>query len=120
MPDRLIRPGTTSEALRGPYDPLPDISQLVTARLEPRSSAEPHTRQIAQHEAEIQRLVDLAATLEQAVSALMSRLRLTTDVRLYAALQHNSADLQHFKLEVDLLRVEHQRAVERLTGRTGL
>ena len=96
-------------------DLLPDISELATARLAPRQTQDAmYARQIAQHAAEVQRLVDLAAMLEQAVSALMSRLRLTTDPRLYAALQHNSADLQHFKLEVELLQAKHQRAIERL------
>jgi hypothetical protein len=79
-----------------------------------RAQNEMYARQIAQHEAEIQRLVDLAAALEQAVSALMSRLRRTTDSRRYAALQHNAADLQHFKLEVEVLRAKHQQAIERL------
>jgi hypothetical protein len=115
MPDRLIRPNTTDGVQHDPDDQLPDISQLATARLKPRQPQdEMYARQMAQHEAEIQRLVDLAAMLEQAVNALMMRLRLTTDPRLYAALQHNSADLQQFKLEVDLLQSKRQNAIEQL------
>ena len=115
MPDRLIQPNMPPGGQHDPDDQLPDISQLATARLKPRQPQdEMYARQMAHHEAEAQRLVDLAAMLEQAVSALMTRLRLTTDPRRYAALQHNSADLQHFKLEVELLQVTHERAIERL------
>jgi hypothetical protein len=114
MPDRLIRPDTSHGSQHDP-DELPDISQLATARLKPRQPQdEMHARQMAQHEAEFQRLADLATTLEQTVSALMMRLRLATDPQLYAALQHNSADLQHFKLEVELLQAKHQNAIEQL------
>jgi hypothetical protein len=115
MPDRLIRPNMPPGGQHDPDDQLPDISQLVTTRLKPRQPEdEMYARQIAHHEAEAKRLVDLAAMLEQAVSALMTRLRLTSDPLLYAALQHNSADLQHFKLEVELLQAKHQNAIERL------
>ena len=114
-------PKEIGEEQNGCDDLLPDISQLATARLAPhRAQDEMYAQLIAQHEAEIQRLVDLAATLDQAVSALILRIRLATDPRLYAALQHNSADLQHFKFEVQLLQAKHQRAIERLTGRTDL
>ena len=115
MPDRLIRPNMPPGGQHSPDDQLPDISQLATARLKPRQPQdEMYARQMAHHEAEAKRLVDLAATLEQAVSALMTRLRLTTDPQRYAALQHNSADLQHFKFEVEVLQAKHQQAIERL------
>ena len=49
-----------------PDNVLPDISQLVTTRLKPRpTQAETHARQVAQHEAEIQRLVELEAILNR-------------------------------------------------------
>jgi hypothetical protein len=119
MPDRLIRPDTSHGSQHDPDDQLPDISQLATARLKPRQPQdEKYARQMAHHEAEVQRLADLAAALEQSVSALMMRLRLTPDSQLYAALQHNSADLQHFKLEVELLQAKHQDAIEQLRRRS--
>ena len=108
----------TNEYQHEPDNQLPDISQLGTTRLPPRQLPdETHAKQVAEHQSEIQRLAELAEAVEQAVSALMSRLRLTTDPQLYAALQHNSADLQHFKLEVELLQAKHQQAIEQLRQR---
>jgi hypothetical protein len=102
--------------------PLPDVSDLHTTRLRPRphqqQTMEASVQQIAQHEAELQRLIHLAATLEQAISALLLSLRLTTDPRLYAALQHTSADLQQFKLEVEMQQAHHQNTLEQLQRRS--
>ena len=67
------------EHQHAPDNPLPDISQLVTTRLKPRQTpAETHAREIAQHETEIQRLVELAVVLEQAVTALVIRVQMTS------------------------------------------
>ena len=108
----------TNEYQHEPDNQLPDISQLGTTHLPSRQLPdEIHAKQIAEHQSEIRRLAELAEVVEQAVSALMSRLRLTTDSHLYAALQHNSADLQHFKLEVELLQAKHQQAIEQLRQR---
>jgi hypothetical protein len=115
MPERLIRPGTTYEGQRGLDDQLPDISQLATARLPPRpSAAGTHAQQIAEHQAEIRRLAELAEVIEQAVTALVIRLHMVSDAAIYEALQHSRADMQRFKDELVSSQVEHQRAIERL------
>ena len=62
MPDRLLRPQVTQEKQRESDDQLPDISQIETARLRPRQAAtESQAQQIAQHQAEVRRLVDRLA-----------------------------------------------------------
>jgi hypothetical protein len=108
-------PKKTSEYQHMLDDALPDISQLATARLTPRRPrVQTDWQQIAQHEAEIRRLSELADALEQAVTALLIRLHMTTDQRLQEALEHNRADLQRFKDELESLQMEHERAIERL------
>jgi hypothetical protein len=98
-----------------PFGSLPDISQLVTARLKHRQpQAETPAHRIAHHEAEIRRLVELMAVLEQAITALVIRLHMTADHGLREALAHNRADLQRFKDELASLQMEHQYAIERL------
>ena len=98
-----------------PGGPLPDISELGTARLHPHQQAtETSARQIAQHVAEFRRLADLAVVLEQAVTALVIRIHTTTDARQREALAHSRDDLQRFKDELESLQAEHQRAIERL------
>ena len=115
MPDRLIPPHMIYAGQQGPDDQLPDISQLVTTLLKPRpSSVEMHTQQVAQHQAEIRRLAELADVVEQAVTALVVRLHMVSDPLTYEALQHSRADMQRFKDELVSMRVEHQRAIERL------
>ncbi len=115
MSDRLVLPSATGENRETPPDSTSDISQLVTTRLRlPQRPVETNDQRIAQHEAEIGRLGDLVATLEQAITALMLRLRRTTGPRDYAALKHNCSDLQRFKLEVGALQAEHQRAIDLL------
>ena len=77
-----------------PRGPLPDISELDTARLKPhQQAAETSSRQIAQHEAEIHRLAELAAVLEQAVTALVIRIHMTADAGQRDALAHSRDDL---------------------------
>jgi hypothetical protein len=115
MPDRLVLPSATGENPTTPTDANSDISQLVTTRLRfHQRPAEPNDEQIAQHEAEIKRLEDLVETLEQTITALLLRLRRTTEPRSYEALKHTCADIQRFKLEVGALQAEHQRALDRL------
>ena len=98
-----------------PDDVLPDISQLVTARLKPRpTQAETHVQQIAQHEAEIQRLVELAAVLEQAVTALVIRRHMASDPVKREALELSRADLERFKDELESLQTKHQNTIERI------
>ncbi|MGO8946745.1 MAG: hypothetical protein ACLQUY_03580 [Ktedonobacterales bacterium] len=98
-----------------PNDSVPDISQLATARLKPhRPGDETRAQQIAQHEVEIQRLRELSAVLEQAITALVFRLYIMPDHRLHEALEHNRADLQRFKDELASLQTEHQHTIERL------
>jgi hypothetical protein len=95
--------------------PFPDISQLVTARLRPHQTRrETHAQQITQHEAEIRRLADLAAVIEQAVTALVIRLHMASDPAKREALEHSRADLQRFKDELESVQTEHQSAIERL------
>jgi hypothetical protein len=51
--------------------PLADISQLATTQLKPvLSRTETRAEQIARHEAEIRRLLELADVVEQAITAL--------------------------------------------------
>ena len=108
-------PKKSGEYQNWPDDQLPDISQLVTARLNPRRTrAEPHAQQISQHQAEIRRLAELAEVLEQAVTALVVRLHMASDPATYEALQHSRFDMQRFKDEIVSSQVEHQRAIERL------
>ena len=115
MSDRLVLPTETGENLATPTDSNSEISQLVTTRLRlNQHPAETNDLQITQHEAEIRRLEELAVTLEQTITALMHRLRLTTEPRSYEALKHTCGDLQRFKLEIGALRAEHQRAIDRL------
>jgi hypothetical protein len=115
MPERLILPKTTNEGQRGLDDQLPDISQLATARLPPRPTpAETHVQQIAEHQAEIRRLAELAEVIEQAVTALVIRLHMVSDPVIYEALEYSRADMQRFKDELVSAQVEHQRAIERL------
>ena len=98
-----------------PGDTLPDISQLATTRLVPRQShVDMRAHQIAQHQAEIQRLCDLADAVEQAITALIIRVHMTRDQGRQEVLEHNRADLQRYKDELDSLQVEHQRAIERI------
>ena len=53
-----------------PDDQLPYISQLLTTQLKPRPSpVETQAQQIAEHQAEIKRLFELAEVVEQAGSA---------------------------------------------------
>jgi len=95
--------------------PVPDISQLATTPLKPVvSRTETRDEQIAGHEAEIRRLLELADVVEQAITALVFRLHLGTDQEILEALEHNRADLQRYKDELDSLQTEHQRAIERI------
>ena len=92
-----------------------DVSQLVTTRLRPPvPRAATHAQQVAQHKAEAQRLLELADVLENAITALVFRLHITTDKGLIEALEHSRADLQRYKDELDSLREEHQQAALRL------
>ncbi len=92
-----------------------DISQLATTYLGPRwPRAKTPAQQIAQHEAEIQHLVELADAFEQAITALVIRLHMTTDQRLREALEHNRADLQQYQDELAALQTEHEYAIERI------
>jgi len=94
---------------------VPDISQLATTYLvPPQPLAATSSEQIAQHEAEIGRLLDLVAVVEQAITALVFRLHLATDQALSAALEHNRRDLQRYQDELVSLRTEHEQAIERL------
>jgi hypothetical protein len=118
MPNRLIPLTTSYDSHRGPDDQLPDISQLATARLQPRQlPVETQAQQIAQHQAEIRRLADLAEVIEQAVTALVVRLHMVSNPATYEALQYSRADMQRFKDELVSSQVEHQRAIERLRQR---
>jgi hypothetical protein len=54
-----------------------------------QQAAETSAGQIAQHVAEIRRLADLAAVLEQAVTALVIRIHMTADARQREALAHS-------------------------------
>jgi hypothetical protein len=74
----------------------------------------PPQQQIVQHQAELQRLSELVEAVEQAITALIIRLHMATDQRLYEALEHNRADLQGYQGELEVLRMEHERAIERL------
>jgi hypothetical protein len=116
MSDQLVLTSRSGEHQDTPPDSTSDdISQLVTTRLRlHQRPVEPNDQQIAQHEAEIKRLEDLVATLEQAITALLLRLRLTTEPKNYEALKHTCGDLQCFKLEIGALQAEHQRAIDRL------
>jgi chromosome segregation ATPase len=116
MSDQLVLPSAADEHQDTPPDSTSDdISHVVTTRLRlHQRPVEPNDQQIAQHEAEIKHLEDLVATLEQAITGLMRRLRLTTEPRGYEALKHSCGDLQRFKLEVGALQAEHQRAIDRL------
>lgn len=108
-------PDKTYEYQRGPLGTSPDISQLVTTRLRPlEPDAKTETQQVARYKAEIQRLAELADTVEQAVTALVIRLHMASDPAKREALEHNRADLQRFKDELESLQMEHQRAIERL------
>jgi hypothetical protein len=120
MPERLILPSTTYVGQPGPDDQLPDISQLVTARLQPRQSPSgTYAQQIAQHQAEVHRLAELADVVEQAVTALVIRLHMASDLAKREALEHNRADLQRFKDELLSMQVEHQQTIERLRWQHG-
>jgi hypothetical protein len=94
----------------------PDISQLATTRLPPHQPPMtlPPWYQIAQHVAEMRRLTEIAGAIEQAITALIVRLHMVTDIRVYEALEHNRADLQRYKDELESVVMEHVRAVERL------
>jgi hypothetical protein len=96
-------------------DSFPDISQLGTTYLRPLPPMEETpAQQVAQHEAEIQRLLEIADAVEQAITALVFRLHMATDHRLQEPLEHSRADLQRFKDELVSLQTEHQYAIERL------
>jgi hypothetical protein len=119
MPDRLMLPHINQERQRVPDDQLPDISQLVTTLLKPcPSPVETHAQELAQHQAEIRRLAELADVVEQAVTALVVRLHMVPDPVTHEALQHSRADMQRFKDELVSMQVEHQRAIEHLSGRS--
>jgi hypothetical protein len=93
----------------------PDISELVTTRLRPlEPRARTKAQQAARHMEEIRRLADLADAVEQAITALVIRLHMALDLTKREALDHNRADLQRFKDELESLQIEHQRAIERL------
>lgn len=93
----------------------PDISQLVTARLtHHRLPSGTPAQQLAQHEAEIQRLLDLEGVLEQAITALVIRSHIAPDHEQRDALAHSRTDLQRYKDEVTSHRAEHERAVGHL------
>jgi hypothetical protein len=95
-----------------------DISQLATTRLQPSEPrAATYAQQVAEHKAEAQRLLELADVLENAITALVFRLHITTDKGLIEALEHSRADLQRYKDELDSLREEHQRAALRIQQR---
>jgi hypothetical protein len=118
MPDRLILPSGAYAGLGGSASDLIDISQLVTSRLKPlQPRVETNDQQIARHKAEIRRLAELAEALEQAVTALVIRLHMVSDSGVREALLHNRADLQRFKDEMESVRFEHLRAIERLRER---
>jgi hypothetical protein len=120
MPERLILPSATYVGQPEPDDQVPDISQLVTARLPPRHSPSgTYAQQIGQHQAEIRRLAELADAVEQAVTALVIRLHMASDPKKREALEHNRADLQRFKDELLSMQVEHQRTIEHLRWQHG-
>jgi hypothetical protein len=103
------------EHVPGPETSAPDISQLVTARLRPLGShVKTAAQQLAQHRSEIRRLSELADMVEQAVTALIIRLHMSSDPVKRGALEHSRADLQRFKDELDSVLREHQRELERL------
>jgi len=100
-----------------PSGPLPDISEFGTTRLPPREhTAQTSDHRIAQHEAQIVRLSETAAAVEQAVAALVIRGHTATDRTLQEALEHNRADLERFLEELASLQVEHRRAIDHLQG----
>lgn len=108
-------PDKTYEYQHGSLGSSPDISELVTTRLRPlEPSAKTEAQQVARHKAEIRRLAELADAVEQAVTALVIRLHMASDPKKRKALEHNRADLQRFKDELESLQIEHQRAIERL------
>jgi hypothetical protein len=118
MPDRLISPGGAYAGPGGSASAFIDISQLVTSRLRPlQLRVETNDQQIAHHKAEIRRLAELAEVLEQAVTALVIRQTMVSDNGVREALLHNRADLQRFKDEMDSVRFEHLRAIERIRER---
>ena len=103
------------EYQNGPEGSSPDISQLATTRLRP---LQPQTQTSAQHKAEIRYLSTLADTIEEAITALIIRLHVTSDPEKREALERSWADLQRFKDELVSRRMEHQRALERLQLKT--
>ena len=112
-PERIPMPNRFGEYV--PDGPVPDISQLVTARLRPFGShMKTAPQQLAQHRAEILRLSELADAVEQAVTALIIRLHMASDPVKRSALEHSRADLQRFKDELEVVLREHQRELERL------
>jgi hypothetical protein len=99
----------------GPGDPSPDISELGTTLLTPREpQAKSYAEQVAQYEAEIRRLAELAGVVEQAVTALVIRLHMASNPAKREALEHSRADLQRFKDELESVQTEHQRTIERI------
>ena len=116
MPERLVLPGPSDAQLGGSAGA--DISQLVTGRLKPlQPQLESDDHLIAHYEAEIRRLAELADAVEQAVTALVVRLHMVSDDRVREALQHNRADLQRFKDELDSVRDEHRNSIIRVRER---
>lgn len=108
-------PNKTSKHQHEPDDLISDISTLATTRLipfPPRDASSP--QQIARYKAEIQHLDELAAVFEQAITALVFRLHITTDQVLYEALVHNRADLQRYQDELVSLRAEYENAIKRI------
>ena len=74
---------------------------MVTARLHPRQApAQTRARQIAEHEAEILRVSDLAGAVEKAIAALVIRIHVTKDPQQREALLHNRADLERYRDEL--------------------
>jgi hypothetical protein len=100
---------------RGPLGSSPDISELGTTLLAPLGPrAKTNADQVAQYEAEIRRLAELADAVDQAVTALVIRLHMASDPAKREALEHSRADLQRFKDELESVQTEHQRTIERI------
>ena len=93
---------------------MQDGQQIMHTAREGQTQAETHAWEIAQHQAEIGHLVELAAVLEQAVTALVIRIHMTADLGQREALAYSHADLQRFKDELESLQMERQRTIERL------
>ena len=79
-----------------------------------RTLAQERQRQIAEHEKAVEERYKLVDAVTSAIDTLRRRIEATADPALRAVLEHNEADLEAYREELNREGEQHDKAIKQL------